>query len=310
MLGLAALLLMGWCVGVGLLTLHTYMTLRRPPRRTYASAVARALPGEPGELPAGPGGPRNFDSWTFAWNRLELPVWEIPGDAPAGPVLVVTHGWGESRVTGLGRARWLLPLASRIILWDCPAHGTAPGLSRLGAIEHEALLALLDRVRHREGPLVLFGWSMGAGVSIHAGVTDSGVAGVIAEAPYRLAATPPLRMLRNLRLPVRPNLPIAMWLLDRACGGACEPRRFDRAMLASKLGAPLLVIHGGLDELCPIDDGRAIAQASPRGHLIEVEGCGHTGLWAHEPRAARLAGEVALWLRREGIVLQVPTVPP
>ena len=45
--------------------------LTHPPRRTYASAIARGRPGDPGELDR----PREFHSWSFRTRGMRLPVW-------------------------------------------------------------------------------------------------------------------------------------------------------------------------------------------------------------------------------------------
>jgi pimeloyl-ACP methyl ester carboxylesterase len=38
---------------------------------------------------------------------------------------------------------------------------------------------------------------------------------------------------------------------------------------------PALVVHGTADAVCPLDDGRALAEGLPRGELRPVEGAGH-----------------------------------
>lgn len=295
-IGLLAFLLLGLGVTLATLTLFTLRALTRPPRRTYASALARGRPGDPGELPPGPSGQRAFESWPLRWQRLELPVWDMPGDDPDGPVLVLSHGWGDSRIGALTRAEHLLPLASRLVMWDMPGHGEAPGVCRLGSTEPDALAALLDAVRAAR-PIVLYGWSLGAGVSIAAASDRRDVAGVIAEAPYRLPATPARNVLAILGLPFRPNLALALGWLNLRAEGRLSPDRFDRAVLASRLACPVLVIHGARDDVCPIADGRAIAGAG-RGDMLELASAGHHGLWTSPESLAACRDRVGAFLRR------------
>jgi pimeloyl-ACP methyl ester carboxylesterase len=379
--GLALLIGIGLVVFLATLVLFVIRTLTRPPRRTYAWAVARGRVGDPSELDR----PRPFRNWTFRSRGLELPVWEIEGDVPGGPTVICTHGWGDSRLGGLVRVDALAPAAGRIILWDLPGHGEAPGTCRLGTAEARDLLELIDHVAgsarrhdppranaagdqpercgHAEhaaaetkaapdvpsdvrqgveapppapsvgdggGGLVLYGWSLGAGVSIVAAARDGRVSGVIAEAPYRFPMTPARNVLRGRALPHRLNLAPAFWLLGLMLGagpgwgrahpaaagpdgsrqgggvGPVENRShrgpppsatggegaFDRAAHAARLRCPLLVLHGEFDEICPLEDARAIVEAVPEGvpaELAEIQGAGHNNLWTQEPFASRCA---------------------
>lgn len=301
--GLAELFAVAWVVGVVLLTLWTLHRLLHPPRRTYASALAQGRPGEPDQLAPRHGTRRTFDSWTTAWRGLALPVWDFPGDAPEGPVFILTHGWGDSRIGALTRAAILLPIASRIIAWDMPGHGDAPENSAcaLGAHEHEALRTLIEQVASPIGgggapPVFLLGWSLGAGVSIAAmsGWNEPAAAcvrGVIAEAPYRLPQTPARNMLRSFGLPHAVNLPVALalarWRIVAPPMWSVADGTFDRAALARGLACPLLVIHGEDDAIAPVQDGREIAAAAPRGEVLTLQGVGHYSIWTGE-----CAGEV------------------
>jgi pimeloyl-ACP methyl ester carboxylesterase len=283
--GLAVCLIAGVGYAVWLLT--------HPPRRTFATAVSRGRPGTPEQLDARPA----FEEWTFISRGLELPVWDIKGGLPPGegPTVVMTHGWGDSRIGALSRVPAVMPHCSRLILWDLPGHGEAPGRSSLGAREVQDLLALIGRVREPGVRLVLMGWSLGAGISIEAAARGApeDVAGVIAEAPYRFPWTPARNVLRLRRLPYRWNLMPALWCVGWDVGAGPNWRGFDRAGHASHLGCPLLVIHGTLDEVSPVEDGRKIATAAPLGRLLELPEAGHYGLWTD----ARFAGTCAEGLR-------------
>lgn len=277
----------------------TIRTLTRPPRRTYSWAVARSRPGDPRELTP----PREYRSWTFTSRGSHLPVWDIPGDQPGGPVIVVTCGWGDARVTMLQRGGVLARSASRVILWDLPAHGDAPKGARftLGAREHEDLLALiaaLGEVKPGESAekVVLYGFSLGAGVSIVAAASSqcpACVAGVIAEAPYRVPATPARNVLRQIGMPFRWNLPVALACIGVEVGQGFAWRGFDRALHAARLDVPLLVIHGTNDPVCPIEDGDQIAHAAG-AEFVAIEGGAHLDLWNDQKPAQTIAS----WLAR------------
>lgn len=280
-LGLAQLLLVGLAGAVALATLHTAWSLTHPPRRTYAWAVARSQPGDPGELtPA-----RAYEPFSFRGARTDMPAWRVPGDNPDGPTVVMTHGWGSSRIGGLKRIDPVLTHAREAILWDLPGHGEAPGFVRLGADEHNDLLALLDTLG--DGAIVLFGWSLGAGVCLRAAAEDAGahdIRAVVCEAPYCRPITPASRVIALRGLPHRVNLPLALGLIGLRTGAGWSFPGFDRDRHAARLGAiPVTVIHGDADPVCPIDDGRRIADAAPNGRLVTIPGGGHNNLWT-DPR--------------------------
>lgn len=306
MAGLIALLLLGGAltlVGAVVLVVHA---LTHPPRRTYGSAVGRGLACDPSELDP----PRDFQAWSFSSHGLDMPVWDVAGDEPDGPVVVMVHGWGDSRIGGLVRLGAVAPVASRVILWDLPGHGEAPGSCALGTREVEDLAALVE-VLGCETPIVLFGWSMGAGIAIACAADTTnpdrapisrGIAGVIAEAPYRLAQTPAHRVMHLRRLPHRLNLPPALWLIGAWVGVGPAWRGFDRAAHAKHLRCPLLIIHGSHDEVCPIDDARAIAAAADPG-LVQLHitaGAGHNDLWT-EPNCALEHTKAVRWFIRQRV---------
>jgi pimeloyl-ACP methyl ester carboxylesterase len=242
-------------------------------------------------------------------------VWEIEGDDPAGPVVILTHGWADSRIGGLARANAVAAVASRLILWDLAGHGESPGVSHLGTAEITDLGALVDLLRSPgrqqsgNSPIVLYGWSLGAGVSIVVAARSTAhIAAVVAESPYRLPETPALNVLRARSLPHRLTLAPALWLVGALTGvgpgfrppSAPSPRTsvFDRAVHAARLTCPLLVLHGTDDEVCPIEDGRAIAAAAPKATLGEIPGARHNDLWTEPQHAERAAAAVQSFVRK------------
>ncbi len=305
MIGLAGLLLVGMALAIAMAITLTVWRLTHPPRRTYASAVARGRPGDPSELPT----PRAFQSWTLQSRGNSIPIWDLPGDAPTGPIVIMLHGWGDSKLGSLSRLSAFLPLASRVLAIDLPGHGEASGCSRLGIDEHLDVLSLIDHLK-AETPgtgIVLFGWSLGAGIAIAAAATHlPHVRGVIAEAPYIHPATPAARVLMSRNLPAGAILQAALAII----GWISSPgwRGFDRARLAASLRVPLLVIHGEADEISPIQDGRTIAQAALFGSLATIPTAGHLGLWSGDG-AESARRSLATWWQASALD-RLPPAPP
>jgi len=272
MLGLLILLAVGLVVYWAYLVVLTAWRIARPRRLTYAWAVAHGRPGDPSELdPA-----LAFSSFTFRASRTDLPAWDITGADPDGPTVVVTHGWGESRVGVLGIVAALAPHCSRIIAWDLPGHGEARGACRLGATEHRDLCALLDTIDSER--VVLYGRSLGGVVSVGAAGSCARVSLVFAEAPYLDPATPARNTIRLQALPYRPNLAPALALVGMWAHGRVN--RPDPRASARSLRVPLVVVHGSDDPVCPVGDGRALADAAPDGRMVEIPGAGHHDLWS------------------------------
>lgn len=320
-LGLALLLSLGFAIAIIFATLHTIRKLSKPPRRSYAWAVSKGLPGDPSELITTQNNDiqsqnqSTYSEWSFTSRGNMLPVWDIIGHAPNAPILIFTHGWGESRTTSLERAQALLPLVSRLILWDMPAHGDATGKSSLGAQEPTDLAELISTINtsaspqdqslsqpnQKPKPIVLMGFSLGAGVSIAAAASkqyavhqNQTIIGVIAEAPYRVPITPARAVLSAAAMPWRINLPAAMAILGlRSNQGLSWARtttakQFDRAELAKQLSIPILVIHGQLDTISPPQDGKDIAEAAQNGTYTPITNAAHLDIW-RQPHARSAA---------------------
>ncbi len=237
-LALISLLILGAIAYWLALVVWTVWRLTHPPRRTFGVALAQGRPTDPSKLVSSAGTPREFESWSIRADGCELPVWDVRGDDANGPVLILTHGWGDSRLGGLSRAHALLPCVSRCLLWDMPGHGDAQGVCALGLREVAALRVLLEAVSARrsgstqddprpenaqrskvrvEPPaaprIVLHGWSLGAGASLAMGAWMASQAqwreklvGVIAESPYRVPRTPAQAVLVMQGLPWRLTL--------------------------------------------------------------------------------------------------------
>ena len=298
--GLIVLLLCGGALFYAVLSMYIGWRMLHPPRRSYASAVARNQPGDPGELSP----PLENEPWQADTSRGAIDLWDCAGENADGPVVVFTHGWSDSRIQSLVRMHALSPHASRMIAWDLPGHGDAIGRFTLGAREPELLAELAESVaeRHTGRPLVLYGWSLGSGISIaaahrlqHAGKPI--VSHVIAEAPYRDPFTPARRALIEGGLPHRVVLRIALRVIGVFSGVGQRWRGFERAALAAEMDVPLLVIHGTADRICPYEHGVVIATSAPRGELLTIEGAEHRTLWTDERHRTEVLAACARVLR-------------
>ena len=134
-------------------------------------------------------------------------------------------------------------------------------------------------------PIVLYGWSLGAGVSMAAACNGSDFAGVIAESPYRYADTPARNVLRLRGLPYATTLGPALGLLRVLLG---KRIRLDRALWTRDL-PPTLVLQGAADEISPTSEARFLADRAG-ARFVEIQGAGHNNLWT-VPEFARESGQ-------------------
>lgn len=295
----AQIMTLGFALALLLAATSTVRRLRRPPRKTYASAVARNLPGDPSELDT----PRDFEASRVTIDTFDLALWDLPGDSDDAPVAILWPGWGDSRVGGLARLEPFLSRTSRIVLVDPPGHGESSGLCFMGTREPRVLDALIreitsDAVRGRG--VILFGWSMGAGVAIACAAHDKektlNIRCVIGEAPYRLAPTPAKNVIRQARMPWAMSGPLAFCFMGIRLGIGPKWRGFDRAEHASRLRVPLLIAHGESDSVCPLDDGRTIADRAPDGRIEAIPRGGHNDLWREPTHRARMNDAIGTFL--------------
>ena len=278
-MGLFILLAVGLvlCLVVGTATI-VHSTVH-PVRKTYANALAQKRPGDPADLGL------NARSVEFRFHDgTATPGWLIEGEVRNGPVIVMTHGWASSRYLQIELAAQFGRYASLVVLYDMRGHGdSTASICRLGTTEVDDLLQVLEQVPTSRRPVILYGSSMGAGISIAAAARPSSgphrVAAVIAEGPYRHGLEPIAGHLRCLHYPVQPLTGLAGLCLAATLGGF---RNFDRAQHASHLACPLLVLHGTADRICNIESARQIAAAAAKSKLIEFKGAEHDHLVEHD----------------------------
>lgn len=289
-LGLLQLLAIGalgaWIFAV----VYTAWSLLHPPRRTYAWALHRGVPGDPSELDD----PLLFELLEIQSNNRMLNAWKIGAHHPEAPRLVLVHGWGSSSIGALKRIPHIAHHASEIITIDLPGHGESTGTSQMGATEHADLDALLSSLDDSK-PTIVYGWSMGAGIALRFArdyKDQHNIRAVIAESPYIHAETPARNVINLRGLPTKLNLKPAIMLMGILKGVGPKWQGFARDQIASGLQVPLLLIHGIEDPVCPLSDAEQIQSKAPDAVLIEIPGAGHNNLWTVPEFTQIAAGEI------------------
>jgi uncharacterized protein len=132
-----------------------------------------------------------------------------------------------------------------------------------GETELTDVAAAVDRVRKEaEDPTLLVGWSFGANVSLRYALTDDRVAAL------SLIGIPVAEM-SSTRVPELPN------------------RQELRA-----LAAPVLLIAGEADPMCPVPELRRLERSIPNAELVVIPDTDHF-FWRRENEVAAAIGEFA-----------------
>jgi hypothetical protein len=177
------------------------------------------------------------------------------GPQGGAPLLMFMHGNGELADYWTGEFDQPRAWGVGVLLVEYPGYGRAPGAPSEKSIT-EAVRALHEWAQHDRRidstRIVSYGRSLGAGAAARLAV-DRKVAALVLESAFTSVADFAARFLAPSFL-----------IRDR----------FDsRKTLASYRG-PLLMIHGRLDTIVPIEHGRALAQLVPGARFAELN-CGH-----------------------------------
>ncbi|GHC63543.1 alpha/beta hydrolase [Streptomyces flavofungini] len=216
-----------------------------------------------------------------------LPAWFVPGARDTWVITV--HGLGTTREHPMVVMDFLrrqqLPVLDLAYRGDLGAPRPPDGLGHLGETEWRDLdAAIRYAVRYGARDVVLYGWSTGASMALHAaarsGLRDR-VSGLILDSPV-LDWEATLRALATARRTPGPLLPLAV----RAAQGRTGLRgdRLPDAADPAALRVPTLVVHGPGDIVAPWSRSRRLAGKRPDlVTLHTVPDAPHGAMWNADP---------------------------
>jgi fermentation-respiration switch protein FrsA (DUF1100 family) len=215
----------------------------------------------------------NISGWFFRARRLVRP----------GPAIVLCHGIWTGR-------RECLPLALRfqangynVLCFDFRAHGLSDGrFTTVGLHETNDVIGAVEYLKRRpevdSTRIGVLGFSMGAAATIQAAARCPDIAAVVADSAYASFLD---AVKYSFQLVTRvPTFPFAnmahQWgkLIVRIDAGRLRP--VD--VIAQISPRPILLMHGTLDEIVPLEHAHSLfsAAAEPK-ELWVVEGSHHVG---------------------------------
>jgi len=234
--------------------------------------------------------------WLQTADGVRIHGWFVPGDASQGDSSTdtgnnVTWLWFHGNAGNIGHrvpelARLHDALGVSVFLVSYRGYGLSegsPGEQGLYADAEAALAYLQSRPDVDAERVVYFGRSLGSAVAVDLASKQEPLA-LVLEAPF-----PDLPWLSRQ---VYPWLPL--WRFVHA--------QFDSAAKATRVTAPVLLIHGGSDEVVPVRGSELMAEAfaGPVEHWV-VEGARHNDLTsvAGSEYYVRLAAFLATVLSNE-----------
>ena len=238
---------------------------------------------------------------------VPLKGWWVPAPDARGTVVLV-HGLNRSRIEMVKKVPFLHKQGWNALLFDLRHHGQSGGdASSFGFFEKQDVHAATAFARTRaQGPVVLWGVSLGGAAVTLAAAEDPGVAALICDSSYRSlrdTVAHHLRLFRGFRwwLRIVPNYPVAdevvYWIGRRA---HFDPDAVDVSGAAAHLAPrPCLFVCNSGDRRMPSDIAFELkAAAGPQAHVLVVPGTSHGGAYrdgtaAYETAVTELLGAAA-----------------
>jgi len=216
------------------------------------------------------------DQFQLTYEDLDLPTadggrihgWYItPEDEPRA-YLLFSHGNGGNISGRLDLAAELVERGSAVLMYDYRGYGKSPGVPGEEGLYTDAEAALAALVERAGGPdkVVLFGRSLGGGVSWEMAHRHPELAGIITDCTF---TSVPDMAGRVIPLPF--------------LGALVRTQMNNRARVA-QVDMPKLLMHGTADELIPFAMGQELHEtARAPVRFVPIEGAGHNNTMFVDP---------------------------
>jgi uncharacterized protein len=223
-------------------------------------------------------------SFTSADDQVPLSGWFFSsGSAMPTPTVVLCHGVWTGRRECLPMAIRFQQAGYNVLTFDFRAHGLSGGrFTSVGHHEAKDVLGgvayLLGRPEVDPSRIGVVGFSMGAAATIRAAAVCPEIAAVVADSAYAAFVDAVRYSFRQVAvLPHYPFAPLALrcarWIVNT---DARQLRPVDVISLISP--RPILITHGGADEIVPAQHARLLFQAAEEPkELWLVPDVGHVG---------------------------------
>ncbi|AIQ33701.1 alpha/beta hydrolase [Paenibacillus sp. FSL R5-0345] len=217
--------------------------------------------------------------------------WYIPAK-DATKTIIFSHGYGanreESWVPMYDLAHYAHSLNFNVVMFDYgfAAQGNKD-IATGGKKESQQLLGAIDFAKERGAQeLVVWGFSMGAGTALQAGLVSEDIDAMILDSTFLLEPDTLYHNIKqNIDLPRQPSLAIMEMLFPVLNGTGLD--QIPYAKVKSKdYPFPILFMHGTKDDKAPypIAEELAANQNNPFSDSWIIEGSHHELLFREHPR--------------------------
>jgi pimeloyl-ACP methyl ester carboxylesterase len=217
-----------------------------------------------------------------------LQAYEWPGPAGASAVLLV-HGWISHAARMAELILALRARGLRVVAFDAPAHGRSSGTQA----DLPAFRQAIDAVTASCGPF--------HGVVAHSFGALTTAAWLAEHSPAELRAVVLVGMMNNVgyvfesfsqAMALNPDVLARFRARFRARYGG-DPESYSAERLVAQLRLPILLVHGGIDELVPAGHADEISRQLHDGRLLIVGHLGHSAPLRDPDTIAQIADFLA-----------------
>jgi pimeloyl-ACP methyl ester carboxylesterase len=207
----------------------------------------------------------------FAGADVRLSGWRCDASGPKRGTIVLLHGVADNRTTATGITERFNARGFDVVAYDSRAHGESDGNAcTYGFFEKQDLRRVLDTIDPRG--IVLVGTSLGAAVALQEAAEDPRVTAVVAAETFS-----DLRIIAAERAPFF----FTKGIIAKALRLAEQQGHFvvddvSPRAAASRITAPVLLIHGAKDRETALEHSRRVFEAlnGPKRFIIVPE-AGH-----------------------------------
>lgn len=238
--------------------------------------VFRPTPGQPANFPGLRAGDLAFTvdvPGAAAGSTERLHMWWLPNADAQAPTLLYLHGTFRNLYQNLPKIDALRAAGFAVLAVDYRGWGdSTPIIPSEATIYADANMAWAELVRRQADPRkrVIYGHSMGSGVAVELAShrrVGSDYGGLILESSF----------------PRLPDVAKAVGVIGTIASWFAT-QEFDSAEKIKAVDAPILMLHGGADKTVPVELGRRLFDAAPKGtRWIEFEGGTHSRLHSDVP---------------------------
>lgn len=205
----------------------------------------------------------------FKDGELAVTTW---GDG--GPAVLLMHGWGGSRAQMTGFVEPLLNAGYRVVAYDQPAHGDSDGKTT-NVLEIAPTMELILKehgkfdavIAHSFGTLITSHALVNLNFPLPTKLVYFGSFNRLMDALPRFQAQAQLsdEIMDGLRRMIYENF------------GEETLNSIVNEAFVTKIHLPALMFHDRSDNVTPVEDSRAIANAWPEAQYVETNGLNHRG---------------------------------